>query len=84
MQTFRLSDLSRRPADVTHAAARAPVTLTDRDKPRFVVLAIEDYEALQNRAQDSRRVHTPDTMPADVAQPFLDSLARDIDEVYRD
>ena len=76
MQTFRLSDLSRRTADVTHAAARAPVTLTDRDKPRFVVLAIEDYEALKSRE--------PDTLPPEIAQPFLTSLARGIDEIYRD
>jgi len=82
MRTFTLSDLSRRPAEITHAAARAPVTITQRDKPRFVVLAIEDYENLRRGSEETRRVYTPATMPPEVAEPFLASLGRDIDDAY--
>ncbi len=56
MRTFALSELARNSGAVRHEAARAPVTITDRNQPRFVLMAIEDYEKLSRLAQDPRRV----------------------------
>jgi PHD/YefM family antitoxin component YafN of YafNO toxin-antitoxin module len=46
MKSFTLSELVRRPSDVTHEAARGPVALTAHRKTRFVLLAVEDYQRL--------------------------------------
>jgi len=41
---------------------RHPVTITQRSKPRLVLLSIEDYERLRHRA-DTRSIGTIETMP---------------------
>lgn len=56
MQTFALSELARKSGAVRHEAARAPVTITDRNQPRFVLMAIEDYNRLTRREEYPRRV----------------------------
>ncbi|CAN7615280.1 type II toxin-antitoxin system prevent-host-death family antitoxin [Phenylobacterium sp. LjRoot219] len=56
MQEFKFSDLARNSTDVRHAAARAPITITERNKPRFVMMTYEAFEALRSRTQDPRRV----------------------------
>lgn len=52
---YSTSDLSRKSGDIIAAALRHPVTLTQRNKPRLVVLNIEEYEEMRKRA-DPRRV----------------------------
>lgn len=61
-RTYSTSDLSRRSGDIIAEALRHPVTITQRSKPRLVILSIEDYRRLRARA-DSRRVGTLDAMP---------------------
>lgn len=51
--TFTTSDLSRRSGDVIAEALRHPVTITQRNKARLVILSIDEYRALRLRA-DSR------------------------------
>ena len=63
MKQFSLSDLSKRTSDVTHAAARGPVTITHRDRPRFMLLAVEDYDRITRRADDTRHVAKLSDMP---------------------
>lgn len=60
-KTFSTSDLSRRSGDIIAEALRHPVTITQRDKPRLIIMNVEEYEQLMEFA-DHRRVLTPDTV----------------------
>lgn len=62
MTRYTTSDLSRKSGDIIADALRAPVTITQRNKPRLVLLSIEDYRRLMARA-DSRKAGTLATMP---------------------
>jgi prevent-host-death family protein len=55
MKSYPVTELARNSTEIRHDATRAPVTITERNKPRFVLMAIEDYEALTKRAEDPRR-----------------------------
>ena len=74
MKTYALSDLARNTAAIRHDAARAPVTITERNKPRFVLMAIEDFEKLTARGQDSRRALSVKDMPAEDAAMLASGL----------
>lgn len=79
MATFSTSDLSRRSGDIIAEALRKPVTIVQRNKPRLVLLSIEDYRALVSRA-DPRTAGTLDTMPDALFQEFqaaVDAYERD-------
>jgi prevent-host-death family protein len=67
--SYSTSDLSRKSGDIIAEAMRRPVTLTQRNKPRLVLMAIEDYHRLVQRA-DARQVHTIETMPDEVFEDF--------------
>lgn len=60
--SYSTSDLSRKSGDIIAEALRHPVTITQRSKPRLVILNIDDYERLMKSA-DTRSVGTIDTMP---------------------
>ena len=64
-RTYSTSDLSRKSGDIIADALRSPVTITQRNKPRLVILNVEDYLRLKAKA-DPRRVGTIDTMPDDL------------------
>ena len=57
MKEFSSAELSRNVAAVTDAATRAPVAITVYRKPKFVLMAMDDYRAL---AGDRRRVQEID------------------------
>ncbi|BAT57948.1 Phd_YefM protein [Variibacter gotjawalensis] len=57
MTRFTTSDLSRKSGDIIAEALRHPVTITQRNKPRLVMLSIEDYRRLTERG-DSRKAGT--------------------------
>jgi len=59
--SYSTSDLSRKSGDIIAEALRHPVTITQRNKPRLVLLNIEDYERLM-RQSDLRAVGTLETM----------------------
>ena len=59
--SYTTSDLSRKSGDIIADALRHPVTITQRNKPRLVLLNIDDYERLI-RQSDARTVETIDTM----------------------
>ena len=65
MSSYSTSDLSRKSGDVIAEALRRPVTITQRNKPRLVLLSIEDYRRLMARA-DSRHAGKLETMPDDL------------------
>jgi prevent-host-death family protein len=70
---FTTSDLSRRSGDIIAEALRQPVTITQRDKPRLVVLSVEDYERLREFA-DHRWVGTIDDMPDDLFEDLVQAI----------
>lgn len=46
MQTFRSQDMQKQAAAVQEAAMRAPVLITYHDRPRLVVMSMEEFERL--------------------------------------
>jgi prevent-host-death family protein len=57
MARYSTSDLSRKSGDIIAEALRKPVTITQRNKPRLVLLSIEDYRRLTAKA-DTRKSGT--------------------------
>ncbi|MCO5164720.1 MAG: type II toxin-antitoxin system prevent-host-death family antitoxin [Mesorhizobium sp.] len=77
--TFSTSDFSRKSGDIIAEALRRPVTITQRSKPRLVILNIEDYERMRRQA-DARMVGTLETMPdslLDEVEATVEAYARD-------
>jgi prevent-host-death family protein len=62
MTRYSTSDLSRKSGDIIAEALRRPVTITQRNKPRLVLLSIEDYRLLTAKG-GSRKAGTLATMP---------------------
>jgi prevent-host-death family protein len=56
-KSYSTSDLSRKSGDIIAEALRRPVTITQRNKPRLVLMNLDDYEAMRKRS-DPRRVLT--------------------------
>jgi prevent-host-death family protein len=50
-------------------AMRGPVTITQRNKPRLVIMSAEDYQALRRNA-DPRRAYRVEDMPDDLFDEF--------------
>ena len=79
MRSFSTVDLLRDLKTVTHAASRSPVTITQHRKPRFVMMAIEDFEKLQNPYPDPRKVYRVEETPPELAKLISEGLQRIID-----
>lgn len=74
MKSFSTGDLSRKIGDVTHAASQAPISITQHNKPRFVMMSVETFQRL-----DPRRVYSVDNIPPEIADwlvPQLEAFAR--------
>jgi prevent-host-death family protein len=69
MTCYSTSDLSRKSGDIIAEALRRPVTITQRNKPRLVLLSIEDYRRLTARG-DTRKAGRLETMPDDLFGDF--------------
>lgn len=67
--SYSTSDLSRKSGDIIAEALRHPVTITQRNKPRLVLLNIEDYQRLM-RQSDLRSGGTLETMPEPLFAEF--------------
>jgi prevent-host-death family protein len=74
MAVYSTSDLSRRSGDIIADALREPVTIMQRNKPRLVLLNIEDYRKLMSRA-DTRAASTTETMPNTLFEDFKGAVA---------
>lgn len=77
--TYSTSDFSRKSGDIIAEAMRRPVTITQRNKPRLVILNIEDYERMRRQA-DSRLIGTLETIP----HTLLDDVERAIEAYAQD
>ena len=71
--SYSTSDLSRKSGDIIAEALRHPVTITQRNKPRLVLLNIEDYERLM-RQSDPRIAGTIETMSDSLLAEFQDAV----------
>jgi prevent-host-death family protein len=67
--SYTTSDLSRKSGDIIAEALRHPVTITQRNKPRLVLLNIEDYQRLV-KGSDSRSVGTIDAISDQLLEEF--------------
>lgn len=67
--SYTTSDLSRKSGDIIAEALRHPVTITQRSKPRLVLLNIEDYERLMKNS-DIRSVGTIDAISDQLLEEF--------------
>lgn len=59
--SYSTSDLSRKSGDIIAEALRRPVTITQRNKPRLVLINIEDYRRLLKQS-DPRATGTLETL----------------------
>jgi prevent-host-death family protein len=73
MARYSTSDLSRKSGDIIAEALRHPVTITQRNKPRLVILSIEAYRRLTARA-DTRKVGTLTSMPDEDFAVFREAV----------
>ncbi|MBB4192991.1 prevent-host-death family protein [Rhizobium aethiopicum] len=71
--SYSTSDLSRKSGDIIAEALRHPVTITQRNKPRLVLLNIEDYERLMKQS-DRRTVATIEAMPDELFAEFENAV----------
>lgn len=82
MLTFSMTSLAHRTTTVTNAADRETVALTHHGKEKYVLMRIEEYEKITERAKDPRRAgltfEMPDTLQAlffeDVPTRSLDAF----------
>ena len=79
MASYSTSDLSRKSGDIIAEALRRPVTITQRGKPRLVLLSSEDYERLRI-AGETRTHFRLDSMPEDLSREFDAAVAALADE----
>ena len=77
--SYSTSDLSRKSGDIIAEALRHPVTITQRNKPRLVLLNIEDYERLI-RQSDARSAGTIETMSGRLFKEFESAVESDASE----
>ncbi len=74
MKSFSTGDLSRKIGDVTHAASQAPISITQHNKPRYVMMSVEAFQLL-----NPRRVYSVNNTPPEIADwlvPQLEAFAR--------
>ncbi len=74
MRTFSTVQLLRDLKSVTHAAAREPVAITQHRKPRFVLMAVEDYQRLASPGADPRRAYRTEDAPSEITGLFEAAL----------
>lgn len=76
MRVFTTVELLRDLKTVTHAAAREPVAITQHRKPRFVLMAVEDFERLTGGNPDPRKAYRVEETPPELAGLLADGLDR--------
>lgn len=79
MKSFTTVELLRDLKTVTHAAAREPVAITQHRKPRFVLMALEDFERLTANGTDPRKAYLTEETPDDIAGALRAGLDQLID-----
>ncbi len=73
MQTLRLQDIQKKAAELLEAAMSEPVVITYHDRPRLVLMSMQEYDRLRGRR---RKVGAIEDLP--------DSVASEIEELADD
>lgn len=76
---FSIADLMRHTGDVLDDAVKHPVTITKRNKPKFVLMSVERYEQMINRSP--QRAYMIDELPDDLRASLIEALERDLAEM---
>jgi len=63
MKHYPSTDLKQNLGDVLAAASQQPVSITRHNKPRYVLMSIESYEA--RFGNDSRSVYVAEDAPSE-------------------
>jgi prevent-host-death family protein len=56
MQTFRSQDMQRQAAVLQEAAMKEPVIITYHDRPRLVLMSMQEYDRLRGRRRKTASV----------------------------
>ena len=83
MQSFSMVEFVRNIRDVTLAAAKAPVSLTQHRKARYVLMSKGDFDRLSARADDAHKSYRTEDMPPESVALFLGGLQPDSGEADR-
>lgn len=76
MKQYPSTDLKQNLGDVLAAASRHPVSITRHNKPRYVLMSIEAYEA--RFVDDSRRAYAAKDAPSEHVE-MLEEYAAELD-----
>jgi prevent-host-death family protein len=52
---YSTSDLSRKSGDIIARALQGPVTITQRGKPRLILLSVEEFNRLTKKRDEVRK-----------------------------
>jgi prevent-host-death family protein len=67
MEVFRSQDMQRQAAALQEAAMKEPVIITYHDRPRFVLMSMQEYDRLRGRLGGSGAiVELPDAIAAQI------------------
>ena len=72
MEMFRSQDLQRQASVIQEAAIKEPVIITYHDRPRFVLMTMQEYDRLRGRRRQAGAVAD---LPDPVAQQ-IEALAQ--------
>lgn len=78
MKNYPSSELKQHLGDVLAAASQQPVSITRHNKPRFVLMSIEAYEA--KFGNDTRRAYAANEAPAEhveMLESYMTELGND-------
>jgi prevent-host-death family protein len=76
MKHYPSTDLKQNLGDVLAAASQQPVSITRHNKPRYVLMSIEAYEA--RFVNDSRRAYAAKDAPSEHLE-MLEEYSRELD-----
>jgi len=76
MEVFRSQDLQRQASVIQEAAIKQPVIITYHDRPRFVLMTMQEYDRLRGRRRQAGAVAE---LPDPVARQ-IEALAQMEDE----
>ncbi|UWR24636.1 type II toxin-antitoxin system Phd/YefM family antitoxin [Sulfitobacter sp. S190] len=79
MKQFAAGELTRNTGDLFEAATVAPVAITKHRKPRFVIMSMEQFEALTDGQQSQVALETGD-MPEELGK----LLDKGLEDHFRD
>jgi len=89
MRTFTTVELLRDLPSVTEAVARGPVAITRHRKPRYVLMAMDDFVRLSGTTgvaepADPRAVYETARLPGDIRKELMSGLSTTIAELSGD